>query len=103
MQQFKVGDWVRTPNRDIFQIKHEIELSGWEITLGGKAELWEPRAGEWCWFAGGCYGIPTVLRFLKRNSDTRYYGYLRDKFDFRVFSHCEPFIGELPSFLKEIK
>lgn len=113
--KFKVGDWLRVPkHKHIFQFtstfkEDDIEFiadgydeiygqQGWTID---EVELWKPNVGEWCWFSGGCYGIPTVLKFLKQNSDTRYYGYLHDKFDLKVFSHCEPFIGELPSFIKD--
>lgn len=82
---FKIGDWVSTPNRGVFQISHEIELSAWEITLGGRAELWQPKEGEWVCVDRYDGNLFTVCKFNSHFLD---------------YKDCEPFIGELPSFLK---
>lgn len=101
-QQFKVGDWVRTPHRGIFQIKHEIELSAWEITLGGKAELWYPKVGEILSYPNG-YNGASIGRLIeiKLHPEVKVNLAIFENGDTYDIEYCEPFIGELPSLIKD--
>jgi len=95
--KFKVGDWIRTPHRGIFQIKHEVELSAWELTLG-KAELWQPKPGEWCWCS--VFGLIKVVCKATENENPCYLCWNPWKKLEQKLTNLEPFIGELPSHLR---
>jgi hypothetical protein len=63
---------------------------------------WQPQLGEWCWFwnvLNGAYEIPVLRKFVKMTEEGFY---LADNIvcDW-AYTNCEPFIGELPSFIKE--
>ena len=98
MEQFKVGDWVRELNplpfaKEVYQLS-DSDFYG----VGRKSniyfeniEKWQPKEGEWCWSK-------------KRNELTNNVCELiRFYWDNANIGDCEPFIGELPSFLKDKK
>ncbi len=58
---------------------------------------WQPEPGQWCWFWDISVHIPSLRRF-KEMINTRY----RDM-DNVSWILCEPFVGELPSCLKEVE
>jgi len=66
-------------------------------------EPWKPQPGEWCWFEGTPQ--PFLARFKRERSLTERtgaaYKYKYEIEDGEWFKHCEPFIGELPIFLKD--
>lgn len=109
---FKAGDWLRhkTIENEIVKAKNTghrqnfvevIDLSQlhWEVTRQydiNSLEPWQPKQGEWCWFWNEYDDIPTLNRFLCMYSDDE--NGLPNGFDF-----CEPFTGQLPSFLKDDK
>lgn len=99
----KVGDWVRNNNNEIFQLE---ELHMWQKDLYSLVKLWRPAVGEWCWFDKNKLG-----KFWKKQG-TRNYWTLSDfvsisektkipSGDYFVSDYCEPFIGQLPSFIKD--
>ena len=98
MQQFKVGDWVvGKHNKNPIHIKDiGTTPTNSSVTINGtfsvdQFTLWQPKEGEWCWFWNG-EGINSIDPFIARfNKCSR----------LNAFDYCEPFIGELPSFLKE--
>jgi hypothetical protein len=113
MSNFKVGDWVRTKN-GVFQIEdiddhdfiegvvEDVQLyftdknERWEWR--NNVKLWQPQVGEWCWF-WNTNEMPTLEQFSK------YYDLDDDLGNYEVntyklYQYCEPFIGELPTFLK---
>ena len=116
---FKVGDWVQHKYLNtIFQVK-DIFKDGyldcitslkleprikWDSCLfQGKYNsddcvLWQPKEGEWCWFWNKDSEMPPVLRRFKQ---TQKDGAHITKDDCYFYDYCEPFIGELPSFLKD--
>ena len=94
---FKVGDWVVFNNEVDEPITFQISYIGkWihnkkdDRFTPALCDYWQPKVGEWCW----CYSsqggkgtdIPPNL--------VRYSHYYEDLI-------VEPFIGELPSFIKE--
>lgn len=125
--KYKVGDWIRAPKHNhIFQfsstfIEEGIEYisdgyddiygqQGWTID---EVELWKPQSGEWVWINTREDTLPFIaclitqikvdntLVFTDYSYTTR--GKRKD-----ILIHpnelisLEPFIGELPSFLKEM-
>lgn len=109
MEQFKIGDWVQViagherPIGSLFKVKSCLTRY-----RAADVKLWEPNEGEWCWFytsesKGRRYINPQLGRFqnfVKQNTNTYKNGY-RFVTDVGFYKQCEPFIGELPSFLKE--
>ena len=110
MNEFKVGDWVTTKagytkqisglTRDACDTLSIGNTSvGVNVVFKNEIELWQPKEGEWCWFWDN-FNNPFIGKFVARNGDN--YQYKHTKND-KVYSayKCEPFVGELPSFLKE--
>jgi hypothetical protein len=56
---------------------------------------WQPESGQWCWFWDSKDFAPWLGQFEQMNA--RKY---RDT-ESRNWDFCEPFIGELPSYLKQ--
>jgi hypothetical protein len=112
-KNFNIGDWVtyHIEQNPIGKVVGFGEDNFVEINIGNSGSLfvpdkyleqWKPKEGDLCWFSGGTYGIPTVMKFLKKQGN-RFYGYKYDKFNPYYFTDCEPFFGELPSFLMDLK
>lgn len=108
--KFKVGDWVRTLDWDTSTWKYISQIkkitSEWEypiITEYGRfrldsTKLWQPKPGEWCWFWDAfTKDAPLLTRFIKMTPEGYYTSHSRNK----EYSHCEPFVGTLPSSLKD--
>ncbi len=93
----KVGDWVRNNNNEIFQLE---ELHMWQKDLDSLVKLWRPDVGEWCWSKYD--GLVQILKI----TDERYIVFplsTSEKdctIEYRL-GGLEPFIGELPSFIKD--
>ena len=68
---------------------------------GIKASLltpWEPQFLEWCWFYNSHKKTPKLAKFRDYDSTLRIlYRTTKGKW----YKYCEPFIGELPTNLKE--
>ena len=101
MEQFKIGDWVQViagherPIGSLFKVKSC--LTSYKVA---DVKLWEPKEGEWCWFwnsALGIWFISTLKDFGEYNNSIQY----RCNSVYYICEKCEPFIGELPSFLKD--
>jgi hypothetical protein len=110
---FKVGDWVKT-NKGVFQIEsidnHDfIEQVEDDIQLyftdknerwdwSKNCELWQPEVCDWCW-------ISNRLGKLIDDYTVCFSDGTRSVSSKPIvtFSNIEPFIGQLPNFIKEIK
>ena len=97
MQNFKVGDWVRDlrDNR-VFQ----INSTNFNLKLSIKNTVyahWQPKLGEWCWFLNN-NREPVLKQFLQMCPivPTNYISKQGT-----ISGSVEPFIGQLPSFLKD--
>ena len=105
MCKFKIGDWVYYRNELIGNVekvdKNEILVSGqWHIKNSQFLKLWQPKEGEWCWFKDDKNTIGSLTKFVGIEEDGTYYGYA--SFGTQDKAPCvEPFIGELPSFIKD--
>ena len=119
MNSFKPGDWVKYKDQQdttIYKVINILSngLIDIEDTIVDKydIELWQPKVGEWCWFWNKDMDTnqsPRLAQFhlmteeLQKPMDfpafyqTKYkatkLGYLYD--------FCEPFIGQLPTSLKD--
>ena len=106
MNEFKVGDWVTTKagytkqisglTRDACDTLSIGNTSvGINVVFKNEIELWQPKEGEWCWFWDTITPHrPTLRQFGKYEED-----YFTDT-EHNPFTSCEPFFGELPSFLR---
>ena len=110
MQSFKVGDWVINKTSKQRIIKKVTSVYSDTVTVGNPTvginvmlvkdlELWEPKLGEWCWF-WNFNEMPTLEQFSKyHNLDDHLGNY--ETLAVKLYQHCEPFIGELPTYLKD--
>ena len=115
--KFKVGDWVvhngvikqvtMTVNGLINSLDKQLVVIKKEESL----ELWQPRPGEWCWVYDKTTRIPVLRKFVCMNTkgETDYttaFPYEVENIDpssILHFRYIEPFIGQLPTILKETK
>ena len=67
---------------------------------------WQPKKGEWCWFSIK-NRIPTIGQFLTIETDSnRKYSatFPNAPHPFiSYYDYCEPFTGQLPTSLQDIK
>ena len=108
--KFKVGDWVRDKKR-----KHKpfmVTSSDLETDSPNyvkiDCELWQPQPGEWCWVG---YKLMKFNKLIKEDYSTtfEFISPNRDVDGYKIKEHIlerhlqivEPFIGQLPSYLKE--
>lgn len=81
------------------------EIFGGDVTLvypilNETNKLWQPQVGEWCWLYGKLIKLTDIssieyCQYITSvgDNDEASYEYLQ--------SNCEPFIGTLPTFLKD--
>ena len=113
MSNFKVGDFVRYIHSNTSKpLKiNNINCSRYYFEGTGMSCLdyelipWTPESGEWCWVFNDDR-IPTISQFVEINEDmTRKYFAVYPNKPHALgswYKHCEPFIGELPSNLKDL-
>lgn len=122
LSDVSVGDWIRTPDDEVTQVLELDEIHGTQNKLSNghicfngflkACELWQPKEDEWCWFWNNNEGHtdlgPRLAKFMFKIDElqspmdfpafhiTKYkpknYGY--------TYDFCQPFIGELPTYLK---
>jgi len=112
--EFKIGDWVRHSNGKPFKIKafefgnfvpeSTLYKFGAEYHPSYIKELWQPEVGEYCWTYTTYDNdypkdyFPIRVRSIENNKIC----YIRDgSVRYAILKDCEPFIGELPSFIKD--
>ena len=92
MSSFKPGDWVYIPSLNTEPAQYRSDL----CHLG--LELWQPKVGEWCWFWNVTnFDAPTLSRFC--GMQDKLFRCTNSKQN--LFTHCEPFIGQLPTSIKD--
>lgn len=100
--KFKVGDWI-TDGIEVWQHKENCRVknqTNWN--------LWRPQLGEWCWVG---YKLMKFNKLIKEDYSTTFEFIFpdRDADGYKIKEHIlerhlqvvEPFIGQLPSYLKE--
>lgn len=115
MQQLKVDYRVTLLDKGIYQIK-AISKNSTKLFLDTKespqsdnwwniaqCKFWRPKEGEWCWFWNEYSKYTLTLGKLARYSEEEKLYFSYNGVVYMSYKHCEPFIGELPSFLKDSK
>lgn len=97
-QQFKVKDWIRDlANNEVIQVtQHMIDYN---LIHEQECELWKPKKGEWCWFWNDT-GNVVVAEYKGEHIHGAFCLPIGQDI-LSIFKYCEPFIGELPSTIKE--
>ena len=120
MSSFKPGHWIKStryPNLRPIQITSIYESNTRPGILGLKSkgtvlysdevELWQPKPNEWCWFWSKSFPKPQLLPFRSYFKNSFYsteYGvtiFNEVLCECNYFDYCEPFIGQLPTFIKD--
>ena len=111
---FKAGDWVRNIkyktdawSNGLFKADKEWaeeRPEGNTVKTGNDRdfELWKPQPNEWCWFWDTKYPIKDearLMRFKSMGKDNGPNRYVTSQHE--PFEHCEPFMGTLPTHLKD--
>lgn len=118
--EFKVGEWItfidiydKNP-KQIIKIENGIAYTKTNKCLIEQAIKWIPKNGEWCWFytnklVTGRIVSPVLKQYKKGDERMIMERLIRngkfaidDKHAFHKLELIEPFIGELPSVLKEL-
>ena len=113
MSKFKVGDWVISTRGNIEQITciaprgygnyygeaEDIIINYRDSNdydfIDSSVKLWKPKAGEWCVFKNGQENSATIAQY--GSSKLTWDGYYNGDYE----GACEPFIGTLPSLIKD--
>lgn len=101
MEQLKKGDWVihngkhKVITKMIDGLIDSLDYNTTIIWKNDQLELWIPEPGEWCWFWDEHYTTAILAKFenISNGLFVEHHG--------NIFEYCEPFIGELPSNLKD--
>lgn len=107
--ELKVGNWVKDSHDVYCKILEVDELSihfrnshnhpgsmTHTYMIENNIEPWKPKPDEWCWF----YMKSSTRAILAKYDCTFNDKQVRDHTG-EIYNHCEPFIGTLPSQLKE--
>ena len=108
MKLIKVGDWVTLLDKWVHKVE-AVSKSGRALFLNTReipqadnwwdidqCTPWEQKVGEWCWYGYELVQVidrqPSHIKICRQQSDT--YEEVQEH-------RLEPFIGILPSFIKE--
>ena len=107
MTNFKPEQWVINKyTNEILQFFEVDEFAPTEcygkhdqyIGSLSKLSIWQPKPGEWCWFwRVSDFDAPILSRFY--NMKDNLFTCTNSKQS--LFTHCEPFIGQLPTTIKD--
>jgi hypothetical protein len=106
--EFRVGDWVRHGD-NIYQFKEPSSEWSYQHSLK-ECTIWKPKVGEYCWFGftnqwhpNNDYILGKLINIIDDNGCITYNCEpIHSEIDGNDFDYCEPFVGELPSFIKEL-
>jgi len=110
MNNFKIGEWVNCNGKvqEIIEFINEgsygkidmVELTDDYVHIDELVK-WEPKVGEWCWFVFDKKKKQYELGQFEEivyDIDGKYYTSKQN--NKKWFEYCEPFIGNLPTFIK---
>ena len=95
MSTFKPGEWVDIPSLNTEPVQYRSDL----CHLG--LERWQPKPKEWCWFWNRDKPNKTKLKQLYSINYEHDVHWTYKTTDCKTYQHCEPFIGQLPTNLKD--
>ena len=101
MSSFKPGDWIQCTyangTKFVVQVVSETSVKEagrvYPTTLDSDWVAWQPKVGEWCWFWNQSDINLSISPHIGQ------YGNLSYSLEF--YDNCEPFIGQLPTFIKD--
>ena len=99
MSSLKPGDWIEITYTSIYHMKPFITKYISDELINSKfiksIKLWQPKVGEWCWFWDENYTTAILAKFenISNGLFVEHHG--------NIFEYCEPFIGQLPTHLKD--
>ena len=103
MSSFKPGDWIQCTyangTKFVVQVVSETSVKEagrvYPTTLDSDWVAWQPKVGEWCWFWDENYTTAILAKFenISNGLFVEHHG--------NIFEYCEPFIGQLPTHLKD--
>lgn len=116
MENIKIGDWyVNTthsePRKTMLMTKDKLAYAKiYPHNYGSHLQPWIPKKSEWCWFWNYGDSVPILAKYLLseeclkltivKKASPKYFVVTGRGYGDSSFAFCEPFIGELPSFLK---
>ena len=112
--KFKVGDWVVNKTSKQRIVKKVTSTYSDTVTVGDSEvginvmlindlELWQPKPGEWCWF-WDIDSNPTLCQYSKYINGEYEALTINPKYKLQgLFGFCEPFIGIVPTNMKDNK
>ena len=90
MSSFKLGDWVRnTVTNEVYQFNNVLKELQYTTKLYAY-ELWQPKPNEWVW-SKGSYTQAFIFKWTSAHEQAGIINY----------PNYEPFIGQLPTFIKD--
>ena len=98
MSSFKPGDWIQCTYangaRSVAQVVSETSVKEagkvYPTTLDSDWIAWQPKVGEWVW-SKGSYTQAFIFKWTSSHEQAGIPNY----------TNYEPFIGQLPAFLKD--
>lgn len=128
--KFKAGDWIRQVKSNFSDYSrickivdcvennlYSVETNIFDIDCINNTdesfELWQPKPNEWCWFWNEPSDIPILAKlisieyFLEKPTEYKIKtpSYISETvhscMTYMYFKNCEPFIGQLPTILKD--
>lgn len=99
--KFKVGDWLHSDLEPPFKIIHEKQLIAiLKRTDDYNLRLWQPQLNEWCIFYSENAESFRVAKYKEKGIGKGKEGLYKDM-QGNYFKYCEPYLGELPTILKD--
>lgn len=103
--RFKVGDWVINtthPDPKPMLVTQKVLDDKSPFNNGNHIQPWQPKEGEWCWFVfNDTAYLGKMVRHTPDDWEELYYQYKDQSGNYMYAHSCEPFIGELPSWVKQ--
>ena len=116
--QFKIGDWVVQVKENYsnynkcFKIKSVLSNNTYIVepnifdvdaiqNTNNQFELWRPKIGEWCWILELHLPFPCIQKVLRIEEWANCFTYATAYNGTLLITELEPFIGQLPTYLKD--
>lgn len=102
--KIEIGDWIIIDDPATMKYICKYSKETYKIFKDNLdcIKLWEPKPTEWYWFWNGNMSIPVLRQFVRKDKDM-YDTTICKSSPAKIasFDNCEPFIGTLPTRLKD--
>ena len=99
MKTFKSGDWIKEPNGTLVKLKETPEPGSYYTD---DCTLCQPKQGDYLWDKQFRLSLVMTNSHKGKLQCKAIFGY-KETFFAKYNKDCQPFIGQLPNFLKEDK